>query len=231
MEPILRFISKLDIGRNNNMKHTTLKILSSLLLATFVLALGGCSNNSQNSTSSKDSTVKTESHKKAKKSPSKKVSKKKTSSKKEATTSNNDETQQNQQTDPSTNNQNTTSNSNTQQSSNQTQNINQGQAQNTATSNADQQAATAQQTAAVITTADQARSLVAHANGGASPASFSVEAKPDGYHVYLNNLNNPIVTVVKPNGDFYDVNGNLIGKYSNMAAPDGGDNSQWNPQQ
>jgi hypothetical protein len=45
----------------------------------------------------------------------------------------------------------------------------------------------------------------------------------------LNNLNNPIVTVVKPNGDFYDVNGNLTGKYSSMAAPDGGDNSQWTP--
>ncbi|QFR69016.1 hypothetical protein [Companilactobacillus paralimentarius] len=59
------------------MKHTTLKILSSLLLVASVLALGGCSNNSQNSAGSKDSTVKTESHKKARKSSSKKkVSKK-----------------------------------------------------------------------------------------------------------------------------------------------------------
>ncbi|WP_054643566.1 hypothetical protein [Companilactobacillus kimchii] len=159
----------------------------------------------------------------------KKFRKKKASSKAEASTSNNDETQQNQQANSSTNNQNTISNSNNQQSSKQTQNTNQGQSQSTAASNNNQQATTNQQAATVITTADQARSLVAHANGGASPASFSVEAKPDGYHVYLNNLNNPIVTVVKPNGDFYDVNGNLTGKYSNMAAPDGGDNSQWTP--
>lgn len=58
--------------------------------------------------------------------------------------------------------------------------------------------------------------------GGAAKESMNVKQETDGYHVWFDTgSKNPIVTVVKSNGDFHDVNGNLIGTYAKMSAPDG----------
>lgn len=78
------------------------------------------------------------------------------------------------------------------------------------------------QSATIIQNSDQAAALVDHSMGGAAKESMNVKQETDGYHVWFDTgSKNPIVTVVKSNGDFHDVNGNLIGTYAKMSAPDG----------
>lgn len=200
------------------MKNKFLSTIGGIMVSAVLLtSLAACSSN-QNSTESKDSSTKTESAKKSNKSSKSKKTSKQRSSKSDSKSNQKDadnSTSQQQSTSQSTNStgQSTQQTTGTSTQSNQTQG----------------QAASNQQTQAqpVISNAQQAVSLVAHSMGEADPGSFNVTVQSDGYHVYLKNTPNPTVVVVRSNGNFYDVNGNLTGTFEKVSGPDGVNNEPW----
>lgn len=201
------------------MKHKLLSSLGGLMLTTVAItSLTACSSSNQASKESKDSSVKTESTKKTtKKETKKKAPKKNNTKKKNAQNETNSTSSSQNQQNTAQSNANTGSNQAGQQAAKSTA-TNQIQSTNNQT---------AQQATPLISNPSAAVSLVAHAMGDAAPGSFDVVSEADGYHVYLKNLANPPVTVVKPNGDLYDVNGNLVTPYATAAGPDGVNNDAW----
>ncbi|KRO00756.1 hypothetical protein IV57_GL000076 [Companilactobacillus kimchiensis] len=172
--------------------------------------LTACSANNHSSKELKDTTTKTESVKPAKKNKPKKNTKKVAS--KKTTDATASQTSQNSATNNDSQPKQQATTSTAQNNQNKTQ------------TNSNQPA----QSAAIITTPDQAASLVAHSYGSNSHEAMNVTQEADGYHVYFDSgSTNPVVTVVKPNGDFYDVNGNITSTYAHVSAPNGGDDTQW----
>lgn len=196
------------------MKNKFLSTIGGIMVSAVLLtSLAACSSN-QNSTESKDSSTKTESAKKSNKSSkSKKTSKQKSS-----------------KSDSKSNQKDADNSTSQQQSTNSTgQSAQQTTGTSTQSNQTQGQAASNQQTQAqpVISNAQQAVSLVAHSMGEADPGSFNVTVQSDGYHVYLKNTPNPTVVVVRSNGNFYDVNGNLTGTFEKVSGPDGVNNEPW----
>lgn len=194
------------------------QLVSVSAITIILLSLTACSSNTKDSKESKDTSIRTESSnktpKKKKKNTPKKVD---TKAKKNANST-----------------QEKTSNSSSEQSSNNNSGVLQKNTTSETTSQSNQnQSSTseASQPTVTINSPEQAASLVAHSFGNAAPGSFNVAAESDGYHVSLKDVPNAPVTVVKSNGDFYDINGNLTTTYSKASAADGVNNEKWNSNQ
>lgn len=181
------------------MKRKALVTLSGLFLTTITVAsLAGCSSNKQASNEPKSSSTKTVNTKHKKKDHKDKNTEQKSSS----------------------------SNTNQQVSNNASQSTKTQTPSKTASQSNSNQKSAASATASpqsvdVIQSSDQAAALVSHSMGSAQN-TMNVKQEADGYHVWFDDGSaHPVVTVVKSNGDFYDVSGKLIGKYSQMSKPTG----------
>jgi len=187
------------------MKHNILLKIGGLLLSTImVTSLAACSSNHQNSKESKTPSTKTESTK-----DNNSEEDKSEDTKKDDTATSTDQNKSGQAVSHSANQQKRVpvKNHNATQS---------GQVQAT-NKNTNKHS----QPTAIIQNSNQAAALVAHANASSVPEAWHVKKLADGYHVWFDTGSaNPIVTVVKSNGDFYDVNGNFVGSYAKMSAPD-----------
>ena len=194
------------------------QLISISALTVILLSLTACSSNTKDSKESKDTSVKTES---TKKTPKKK--KNTTQKKIDSKAKTNSETAQGSN-NGSSNEESTNNNTGTLQKSTTSETSSQSKQSQPSTNVASQPTVT-------INSSEQAASLVAHSFGNAAPGSFNVTAESDGYHVYLKDVPDAPVTVVKSNGDFYDTNGNLTATYSKVSAADGVNNEKWNSNQ